>query len=271
MYARNACCFKRMALHMKRTPILHLLIGIAVMISLATNWLLLWRCVDAYRENAEMRLNPGNVLQFEAANLSLAESNGDQVRIVFLGDSRIAQWTGLPVVPGSLSINRGVSGETTAQVLQRLQRDVFDIRADVVVVQVGINDLKLLGLFPSMASDIVRRCRENIEQIVRAISDRGISVIVMTILPAGEIEYSRRLIWSETTRASIARINRWLLEDTRDGFTVINCDPGIADGDRLKAEYARDSLHLNASGYAVLESLLLPILTDCVARHRTRD
>ena len=107
-------------------------------------------------------------------------------------------------------MNRGVGGETTEQVLLRLDRDVLAPRPGVVVVQVGVNDLRSLALFPGREAEIVGRCEANLRAIVGRLRERGAVVVVTTIFPVGRVELARRPIWSDATIDAIDRVNRSL-------------------------------------------------------------
>src|SRR5690348_10556638 len=80
--------------------------------------------------------------------------------LVLVGDSRIQQW-GAARFPGYETLNRGVGGETTAQMLHHFQADVLDLQPGVVVIEAGINDLVAAGLSQDGAAAMARRTVEN--------------------------------------------------------------------------------------------------------------
>ena len=110
----------------------------------------------------------------------------DGARVVFLGDSRAAGWPA-PEADGYEFINRGVGSQTTTQTLQRFNAHVRPLQPDVVVIQVGINDLKTIPLFPEQRDMIMANCRANIKQMIDAAQALEANVIVSTILPVGKV------------------------------------------------------------------------------------
>ncbi len=228
----------------------------------------LYRFAEAqYREVRQVRLDPSSERRFVAANAALEPAGDGVARVVFFGDSRIALWDDLPQSPGTQLVNRGRGGETTQQMLLRLERDVIDLAPDVVVLQAGVNDLTTLPLFPHRAAEIIENCRKNLDAMIARMQAARIRVVVMTILPAGTVTLGRRPMWSETTRDAIDQINRALRSTDRSGTgsVVVDCDPVIARGQWIKPDYERDTVHINARGYEALNALIEPVLARLVA------
>lgn len=244
-----------------RIPLLLLLLA-----SMGLNVVLYRFAEDQFREVRKVRLDPISERRFEAENAALSPPGPGVARIIFFGDSRIADWEDLPDVPGTQIVNRGRGGETTEQMLLRLERDVIGLSPDVVVLQAGVNDLASLGVLPNRAEGIVETCRSNLERIITRMQEADIRVVVMTILPAGRVPLQRRPVWSERTRDAIEALNDQLrsADYTGTGSVVVDVDAVIAEGRRMKPSYELDTLHVNASGYEVLNTLLEPILADLV-------
>ena len=133
-----------------------LIVGIPLLLlaSAGLNYVLIKRSVREFKETQNLRLDPISQNRFAQPNADLGAPSGQSPRVVFLGDSRIAQWQNLPDVGNTERVNRGVGGETTAQVLLRADRDVTGIGASLVVIQAGINDLKTLGVVPKRKEEI---------------------------------------------------------------------------------------------------------------------
>jgi len=92
---------------------------------------------------------------------------------------------GLPQLAGFHVINGGVRGATTGQVLLRAPELVEMFHPDCVVLQVGINDLKFIGLQLEMTDPIVSLAHSNITAIVENCTSRGSRVIVLATWPPG--------------------------------------------------------------------------------------
>lgn len=229
------------------------------MASLAGNVFVYQHAVETYRELQTLRLDPTHEKFLGPANAQLVAPAAGLRRVVLFGDSRIAMWDPLQV-SGFQIVNRGVGGETTAQILNRLDRDVIALKPDVVVIEMGINDLKTIGVFPDRRQEIINSCQRNADLIVERLRRQKIEVILLTIFPPGPVPLSRRMLWSDQTRTAVAEFNRRALGLRLSGLTVLDCDPALADGSRLRSEYVLDTLHLNGAGYAALNRVVGPAL-----------
>ena len=214
-----------------------------------------------FRDGMAVRLDPTDSAR-AVAPPPLAPG---QVRVVYVGDSRIDNWSAPPAPETCQVVNRGIGGQTTEQVFLRLDRDVLALEPRVVVLQAGVNDLRTLGLFPGHEEAIVARCASNLRAIVERLRARGVVVVVTTIFPVGRVELARRPVWSDATIDAIDRVNRGLLGLAGPGVIVVDCDKVLRNGRRIEPTFAVDSLHLSESGYEALAATLRPILQAVVA------
>src|SRR5512142_698548 len=83
----------------------------------------------------------GELARYRDANAALAAPKPDENRVVFYGDSITDMWKIADSFPGKPYIGRGISGQTTAQMLVRLRQDVIDLHPKVVVILAGTNDI----------------------------------------------------------------------------------------------------------------------------------
>lgn len=213
-----------------------------------------------YRSEQLLRMDPTGAAHFVPENTALPTPNAGQARLVLFGDSRLAMWSPLPSVDGCDVVNRAWSGETTAQALLRLDRDVIALRPRTVVIQYGINDLKGIGLFPEQEDAIIEQCLRNLKSMVARLRDRKVEVVLLTIFPVGPVRLIRRPIWSDRVLGAVARINRELAALAGPGVVVIDCDPALAAGGRMRGPLAADEFHLTLRGYQVLNEFLEPRL-----------
>ena len=213
-------------------------------------------------------LDPAGLKVFAAKNLQLQEPPAGTVRVVLFGDSRINHWRQMPSLPNFQMINRGISGQTTAQALLRLDRDVIQLRPDVTIVQVGVNDLKTIGVFPESKDQIIDTCWENLSEIVNRMVDNNIDVILLNIFPPGSVELLRRPVWSNEIDNAIVKINEMMMSLKNQRVNVVDCNPILAPNKKIKPEYEKETLHLTAEAYQVLNSALNPILEEWLQKHR---
>jgi lysophospholipase L1-like esterase len=243
-----------------------LLLVLALGASVAANFVLYRQAMQSYVELQQLRLDPDDAKRFEASNRQLPSPAAGQKRVVLFGDSRIAMWRPLPNVAGCQIINRGVGSETTDQLLRRVERDVIGLHPDAVVIEMGINDLKNIGLFPASEQEIVNSCNRNTDLMLDGLRRNGTSVIVLTIFPVGPVPLTRRSIWSDKTLDAVGEYNRRMKGLALPGVIVVDCDPALSIGGRMNPKYALDTLHMTDAGYAALNSQLEPILKQVLLK-----
>lgn len=218
--------------------------------SAALNFFLYGQLKQYYVELNQVRLDPLG-LSYYNQDPKLGEK-GDTKRVVIFGDSRAEDWTA-PQVEGYEFINRGVGGQTSAQAIQRFDFHVGDLDPDIVVIQVGVNDLKAIPLMPESRNVIIDLCRSNIRQMVEESKALGAIVIVTTILPVGEVPLIRQPVWSDDIAQAIYEVNGYIDSLADDQVVIFDGFSAIADGQGLMSEdHSKDELHLNEQGYTRL-------------------
>ncbi|MEV0251755.1 GDSL-type esterase/lipase family protein [Nocardia sp. NPDC050712] len=170
--------------------------------------------------------------------------------ILFLGDSITEFGVWSEWFPGAPIVNRGVAGETTAQVLLRIEDALNEPTA--VFLLIGTNDLT--GAVPT--ADIV----DNLRKMLHAIRTHapGASVIVQSIMPRA-LAYREEVIHLnhryrelvDAVGANVAYLDLWPVLATPEGT--------------LRPELTEDGLHLNGAGYRAWVQLLRPIVDDILA------
>jgi lysophospholipase L1-like esterase len=233
---------------------------LALVVSVSANFMLYRQTMIEYSELQRVHLDPTHARVYVPANQALWDKPLNAKRVVMFGDSRIEMWHPVPAIPGCQFVNRGVGGQTTAEIQQRVDRDVIALHPDLVVIEMGVNNLKTLGVFPEREDEIVKSCDEQTDLILKSLSDHHIPVVMLTIFPVGSVPWVRRSTWSDRIPVAVEAYNRRLLELKRLGLTVIDCDPALAVGGRMNPRYAVDTLHVNEAGYGALNQLIEPTL-----------
>ncbi|TAF03556.1 MAG: SGNH/GDSL hydrolase family protein [Oscillatoriales cyanobacterium] len=181
--------------------------------------------------------------------------------IVFYGDSRAESWPAPDTIKNATIVNRGIGGQTTAQVLGRFQQHVASLKPKIIVIQVGVNDLKAIPLFPEQKEAIIRNCETNIGQIVKNSLDTGAKVVVTTIFPLGTLPIERRPFWSDDVPIAIKDVNDYIKTLAGDRVIVLDSSQVLANSQGIvNPKYSRDFLHLNSEGYAALNKAITGIL-----------
>jgi lysophospholipase L1-like esterase len=227
-------------------------------ISLAGNLWLFQRSDQYYRELHATRLDPLGLNAYASAPPSTSrDPQVYQHTIVFFGDSRAADWPAPTDFPNVLFLNRGIGAQTSAQAVGRFNVQIPPLHPDLIVIQVGINDLKTIPLFPDQATQIVADCKTHIRQLVEQARRIQATVIVTTIMPVGQLPLERRLYWSEAVRSAIAEVNASIESLQGPEVIVLDTTAVLADAQgQLREDYSRDFLHLNEAGYAALNQML---------------
>ena len=182
--------------------------------------------------------------------------------VVFFGDSRAAEWPAPDVPEDIIVVNRGIGAQTTTQVAGRFARHVAPLRPDTLIVQVGINDLKTIPLFPEYRETIIRNCKANLQTIVNLALETGVrEVILTTVFLPGPLPLERRLLWGDAVTVAVNEVNAYLRSLAGDRVMVFDAARILSEGSGgTLARYSRDYLHLNADGYAALNRELGPML-----------
>jgi lysophospholipase L1-like esterase len=229
-------------------------------ISLALNRYLFKLARRYYLQLNETRLDPVGLSYYSATPDPRLGSVG-LVTVVLYGDSRAAQWPA-PQANGFVFVNRGIGAETSAQARQRFDAHVVPLRPQVVLIQVGINDLKTIPLFPERRGAIVDGCVDNIRRIVDKSTDLGAVVILTTIFPVGVVPVERMPFWSDDVPVAVDEVNAALRSWEGDTVIVLDAFALLADEQGVaRSAYSEDLLHLTRAGYEVLNDALVPVLT----------
>jgi lysophospholipase L1-like esterase len=224
--------------------------------------LLLYRYANQYYLQLNgTRLDPLGVVFYEPSDPAAHELNQQKVRVVFYGDSRAYQWPPPPELGQFIFLNRGIGAQTSTQVVERFDNHITPLQPDILVVQVCINDLKTIPLYPHLERQIIDTCKANLEQIVDKARDQGAAVILTTIFPLGELPIERRLFWSDEVGSAIVEVNEYIYTLKNEGVIIYDTATVLADeSGQVRAEYSFDFLHLNEYGYQALNKDLAKLL-----------
>lgn len=203
-----------------------------------------------------------NLARYRDANSKVAPPSKDEQRVVFMGDSITDGWKLDQYFPGKPFINRGISGQTTPQMLLRFRPDVIDLKPRVVVILAGTNDLA--GNTGPMTLDAIEGNIASMAELARV---NGINVVLSSVLPVSDYnkDKSGKTIIRTIQRppAQILELNRWMKTFAAerglvylDYFTATVDDKGF-----FREELANDGLHPNAKGYEIMK----PLADDAIA------
>jgi lysophospholipase L1-like esterase len=193
--------------------------------------------------------------RYRDANKTVAAPARNEARVVFMGDSITDGWQQPRYggfFPGKPYVDRGISGQTTPQMLVRFRRDVIDLQPKAVVILAGTNDIA--GNTGPMTNEEIQGNLASMSDLAHA---HNIKVVFASITPVSE--YHVRGVPQTTSRPMerIKAMNEWMKSyaashgDTYlDYFSEMIDDKGL-----MRAELTEDDLHPNAKGYAVMAPL----------------
>ena len=171
-------------------------------------------------------------------------------RVVFLGDSITDGWKLDEYFPGKPYVNRGISGQTTPQMLVRMFPDVIDLHPAAVIILAGTNDIA-----GNTGPETLTMIEENIQAISDLAEKHGIKVMLCPILPVSDYTASKQT--ARHPPSDILKFNGWLRNYASEAHAVyVDYYTALGDGQgMLKDGYSNDGLHPNAKGYAVMAPL----------------
>jgi len=192
-----------------------------------------------------------NLAKYEKENTLLTPKKSSEKRIVLMGDSITEFW--LKIHPDFFEekpyIDRGISGQTTPQMLIRFRPDVINLQADVVVILAGVNDIAG-NTGPTTNEKILG----NIISMVELAKANKIKVILCSVLPA--INFN----WRPNDKAAetIIQLNQLIQSYAKQHqIPYVDYHAAMVDAKNgLPKEYADDGVHPNLKGYQVMEPLL---------------
>jgi lysophospholipase L1-like esterase len=205
--------------------------------------------------NNDMRLRDwANLARYRELNRALAAPAANETRAVFMGDSITDFWQRQAggFFPGKPYVDRGISGQTTPQMLIRFHPDVVELKPKVVVILAGTNDIA--GNTGPMSNEEIEGNLAAMSEIAHA---NGIRVILSSLLPVSA--YHNPTAPQTVTRpmVRILALNEWMKNYAAErGHIYLDYFSAMVDGTGvLKEALSADDLHPNAQGYAIMAPL----------------
>ncbi len=200
-----------------------------------------------------------DLARYREANASwVAPAKGERP-VVFMGDSITDMWA-LPrfggFFPGKPYVDRGISGQTTPQMLVRFRADGIALQPKVVVILAGTNDLA-----GNTGPITVEETEGNLASMAELARANGIRVVLASVLPVSNYGHdaSGNALDMRTKRPpeKILELNAWIKKYAEEkGHTYLDYfSATVDDHGLLKKELSEDGLHPNAAGYAVMAPL----------------
>ena len=205
--------------------------------------------LNIYAQSQE--LDWPNLQKYKKDNAKIISSNKNGKRVVLMGNSITESWSYIypEYFKNKDYINRGISGQTTPQMLVRFRPDVIDLDPDIVVILAGINDIA-----ENTGPSTIKMITDNIISMAEIASTHNINVILSSILPAYNFPWKPKI----NPHYKILKINEILQEYAiKNNHIYLDYFTAMHDGNNgLIKKYGLDTVHPNIDGYKIMSNML---------------
>ena len=208
-------------------------------------------------QNEQLLNDWANLKRYKEENAKIGLPIENENRIVFMGNSITEGWA--QICPEFFSnrsyINRGISGQTTPQMLIRFRQDVVNLEPKVVVILAGTNDIA-----GNTGPSTLEMIEDNIASMTEIAKSNNIKVMLCSVLPAYDYPWKPGL----NPAKKIVKLNTWIKNYCEQNkLTYVDYFTSMADERYgLKKEYSEDGVHPNKAGYEVM----IPIVEKAIIK-----
>lgn len=203
--------------------------------------------------------------RYRADNAALKPPAAGENRVVFMGNSITEGWAKhfSTMFPNKPYIGRGISAQTTPQMLVRFRQDVIALKPRVVVLLAGTNDIA--GNTGPSTLGMIEDNIASMEELARA---NGIAVVLCSVLPVHDYPWKKGL----APAPKIVALNRWIKQYAEThGAVYVDYHSAMADERQgLKRALSADGVHPNEAGYRVMAPLVEKGITEALRRRPFR-
>lgn len=219
------------------------LFGVVAVLALTTPL-----AMQAQSDSARLRNDWASLRRYRAENAALPPAGPE--RVVFMGNSITEAWAKLfpNLFPGKDYVGRGISGQTTPQMLVRFRQDVVALRPKVVLILAGTNDIA-----GNTGPSTVEMIEDNLASMAEIARANGIRVVLASILPVDDYPWKRGL----DPAPKIMAINAWMKQYAAEHGAVYLDFHTPMQNERhgMKGDLAYDGVHPTEAGFRVMAPL----------------
>ncbi len=190
-------------------------------------------------------------------NYELLNETAEDNQVVFIGDSIIELYPTYELFASKNKIvyNRGISGDTSDRLLERMDKNALNINPDIVYILVGTNDIAKGREHSAIIS--------NINNIIDKCKDKGVSKIIVSGLYPVNKSINSSMVGKRTNNEIIELNNKIKSATTQKNVLFSDLTAVLADSDgNFNKDYTYDGLHPNAKGYLEITKTLMPLIFD---------
>ncbi|MFS4455561.1 SGNH/GDSL hydrolase family protein [Maribacter sp. 2304DJ31-5] len=223
------------------------------------NYLFLGLLTSLFNLNSVTGQDWPDLKHFQDANKGINVPKANENRVVFMGNSITIGWLNARPVffKGKPYINRGISGQTTPQMLLRFRQDVINLNPKVVVILAGTNDIA-----GNTGPSTLEMIADNIKNMAELAHSNDIKVVLSSILPVFDYPWKPGLEPSD----KIIRLNQMIREyaDTHGHIYLDYFSAMVDERNGLPKKYAEDEVHPTIAGYKVMEPLVEKAIAEAL-------
>ena len=211
----------------------------------------------------QLRTDWAEMKRYRDDDAKVGPPGKDENRVVFMGDSITDGWIrqAPEFFQGKPYFDRGISGQTTPQMLVRFRQDVVNLHPKVVVILAGTNDIA-----GNTGPETPEMIQDNLVSMVDLARANGIKVVLASITPSDDFW------WNPGTKPAprIAEMNTWIKAyAAKHGLVYLDYySPMVDDHGGMKREFTGDGVHPNPAGYALMGKLAEKAITAVLAAAR---
>lgn len=196
-----------------------------------------------------------NLKRYQSENRDLQAPTKSENRVVFMGNSITQGWKEKhpDFFIKNPYIDRGISGQTTPQMLIRFRQDVIALQPKVVIILAGTNDIA-----GNTGPSTLEMIMDNISSMAEIAAANKIKVVLCSVLPAYEYPWRKGM----EPNIKIPLLNEMIKTYAlRKNFVYLDYFSAMTDGKNgMKAEYTTDGVHCSSKGYDLMESMVQPAI-----------
>lgn len=195
-----------------------------------------------------------NLNRFRTDNEKLKQDN-TKIDAIFMGDSITDFWinSSSNFFSQNHYVDRGISGQTSPQMLLRFRADVLDLKPKAVVILCGTNDIA-----GNTGPSTLQMTEDNIMSMAQLAKANKIKVVLCSVTPSNKFGWKPNLHPAD----DIIALNKWIENYAKENrFAFANYYPALVnDAKGMQTAYSKDGVHPTKEGYMVMESVIQPVL-----------
>ncbi|MFL5508336.1 MAG: SGNH/GDSL hydrolase family protein [Gemmatimonadaceae bacterium] len=231
-------------------------------VALALGLIVLASNESTAQTDQQLRTDWANLAKYRDANATVAPPAKGENRVVFMGNSITEGWQQYfpTMFAGKPYINRGISGQTTPQMLVRFRPDVVALKPKVVVILAGTNDIA-----GNTGPSTLEMIEDNIASMADIARANGIKVVLSSVLPVFDYPWKPGL----EPAPKIIALNKWLKDyAAKHGAIYLDYHSPMADSrGGMRDGLASDGVHPNETGYRLMAPLAEQAIQKALRAH----